>query len=284
MIEMYLLEQLVAVAKCGTLSAAAEYLHMTQPALSKSMQKLEKMIDISLFERAKNKISINETGLLAAELAEQILKQEENMLTRLRQFDKSKHTISLGSCAPVPISDIVPLLSQNYTNVTVSSSLESDEEKLVNDLMQDQYQLIVLGHACNDDTLYNQEYYKEQLYLLVPKTHPLSKYDQLNFSDFDGQNILLYSKIGSWNDVARTNLPKSHFMVMDSLDAIGSVFEAGAFPAFTTDVILHSQNHLAEDVKAIPILDESATMQYFCICKKSNLNKFKLLFSLLNKF
>ena len=114
MIEIYLLEQLVAVDKSGTLSAAAEHLHMTQPALSKSMQKLENLIEITLFERKKNKISINETGELAAELAEQILKQEENMLTRLRHFDNSRHTISLGSCAPIPIAEIVPLLSQNF--------------------------------------------------------------------------------------------------------------------------------------------------------------------------
>ncbi|BBF42714.1 putative transcriptional regulator [Lachnospiraceae bacterium KM106-2] len=282
MIEIYLLEQLVAVAKCGTLSAAAEHLHMTQPALSKSMQKLENLIEITLFERKKNKISINETGELAAELAEQILKQEENMLTRLRHFDKSRHTISLGSCAPIPIAEIVPLLSQNFSNFTISSFLEDDEVKLINDLYEEQYQLIVLSYAPDDDSLYIKEYSKEQLYLLVPKAHPLSKFDQLHFSDFDGQNILLHSKIGSWNDLARTNLPKSHFMVMDNLDALSNVFETGSFPAFTTDVMIQSQNNLSDDVKAIPIQDEAATMHYYCICKKSNQEKFDKIFQTLS--
>ena len=101
MIEIYLLEQLTAVARCGTLSAASEELHMTQPALSKSMQKLENILELNLFDRKKNKIAINETGILAAELAEQLLKQEENMIVQLRHFDKSKHTIALGSCAPI---------------------------------------------------------------------------------------------------------------------------------------------------------------------------------------
>lgn len=280
MIETYLLEQLVAVAKCGTLSAAAEYLHMTQPALSKSMQKLESIIEVTLFERTKNKITINETGILAAELAEQILNQEANMLTQLRHFDKSKHTISLGSCAPIPIAELVPLLSENYPRFTVSSFLEDDEEKLVFDLLQEQYQLIVLSHDVKDDNLYVQKYSKEQLYLLVPTAHPLSGYDSLHFADFDGQNILLHSKIGSWNEVARKNLPNTHFMVMDNLDAIGSVFETGAFPAFTTDYFLNKQTH-AEDVKAIPIIDEAATMHYFCICKKSNYKRFEKIFDLL---
>lgn len=281
MIEIYLLEQLVAVAKYKTLSAAAEYLHMTQPALSKSMQKLENIMEISLFEHYKNKITINETGLIAAQLAEQILLQEEHMMVQLRHFDKSKHTISLGSCAPIPIVDIVPLLSENYSHFTISSSLESDEEKLIHDLLQDQYQLIVLSHPLTNEDLYILEYSKEQLYLLVPRVHPLSKYDYLYFSDFDGQNILLHSQIGTWNEVARTNLPNSHFMVMDSLDALGKVFEAGSFPAFTTDVIMRKSNNRSDDIKAIPILDEAATMHYYCICKKTNFKRFEKLFDLL---
>ena len=39
--EIYQLEQLLAFAECGTLSGAAERLHLSQPALSRSMQRLE---------------------------------------------------------------------------------------------------------------------------------------------------------------------------------------------------------------------------------------------------
>ena len=37
MIETYLLEQLDAVARCGTLLAASEELHITQPSMSRAM-------------------------------------------------------------------------------------------------------------------------------------------------------------------------------------------------------------------------------------------------------
>ena len=60
MIEIHLFEQLVAFADCGTLSAAAEQLHISQPALSRSMQRLEDELEIKIFDRHKSRLSLNE--------------------------------------------------------------------------------------------------------------------------------------------------------------------------------------------------------------------------------
>ena len=62
MIEIYLLEQLAAVAEHGTLIKAAEALYLSQPALSRSMKKLETQLGVSLFDRDNSKITLNKTG------------------------------------------------------------------------------------------------------------------------------------------------------------------------------------------------------------------------------
>ena len=69
MIETYLLEQLDSFARTGTLSAAAEELHLTQPSITRSMQKLEGELGVTLFNRSRNKITLNETGKTAANYA-----------------------------------------------------------------------------------------------------------------------------------------------------------------------------------------------------------------------
>ena len=51
MLELYQLVQLLAIAECGTISKAAEQLHLSQPALSRSMQKLEEELQVTLFDR-----------------------------------------------------------------------------------------------------------------------------------------------------------------------------------------------------------------------------------------
>lgn len=65
MFELYQLEQLLAVSECGTLSQAAEQLHLSQSALSCSMQRLEAELQVTLFTRQKNRIELNECGRMA---------------------------------------------------------------------------------------------------------------------------------------------------------------------------------------------------------------------------
>ena len=67
MIETSLLEQLVAFAEYGTLSEAAAKLHTSQPAVTRAMKRLENDLNVPLFTRTKNHISLNETGLLAVD-------------------------------------------------------------------------------------------------------------------------------------------------------------------------------------------------------------------------
>ena len=55
------------------LSGAAEPLHLSQPALNRSMQRLEDELQVPLFDRQKNKIEFNENGRMAADHPDWIL-------------------------------------------------------------------------------------------------------------------------------------------------------------------------------------------------------------------
>ena len=111
MFELNQLEQLLAFAQYKTLSQAAEKVLLSQPALTRSMQRLEAELDVPLFDRQKNKIALNEAGLLAVECAEKILYEVQNMYDRLQAYERSLHTISIGSCAPAPLWQLTPELS-----------------------------------------------------------------------------------------------------------------------------------------------------------------------------
>lgn len=114
MLELYQLVQLLAIAECGTISKAAEQLHLSQPALSRSMQKLEEELQVTLFDRQKNKITLNKNGRLAVEQARRVVEQAQSLVDQVRAFDRSQRTISIGCCAPAPLVELVSLVSQLY--------------------------------------------------------------------------------------------------------------------------------------------------------------------------
>lgn len=62
MLNLLELEQLVAFADWGTLSKAAEELHISQPTITRTMKNIETAFGVPLFARGKNKIELNETG------------------------------------------------------------------------------------------------------------------------------------------------------------------------------------------------------------------------------
>ena len=112
MIDLNQLQQFAAVAECGTLSSAAERLFGSQPALTRSMQKLENDLGVPLFDRARSRSSLNEHGRFFLDIVRRLLSVADSCWERVRAFDRSRRTIAVGSCAPAPLWEVLPTLSE----------------------------------------------------------------------------------------------------------------------------------------------------------------------------
>ena len=185
MFELYQLEQLLAVEECGTLSSAAEQLHISQPALSRSMQRLEAELQVTLFTRQKNKIELNESGRMAVDYARKVIEQSRDMISRIQAFDRSRRTILVGACAPAPLWEIPPRLSDLYPDMTISYEIR-ENEVLLQGLRDGVYQLIVLPFAVEDPGIICERYGEEHLFFSLPPAHPLSGSKALYMKDLNG--------------------------------------------------------------------------------------------------
>ena len=74
--ELEQMRQLDAIARQGTISAAAEELHLSQPALSRSIRRLERELGQELFDRTHNSATLNDAGRLAVDHARNLLRDE----------------------------------------------------------------------------------------------------------------------------------------------------------------------------------------------------------------
>lgn len=71
--EIRALKYFLAVAKEGSITAAAEYLNITQPTLSRQMKELEETLKVQLFVRGSRCISLTPEGILLSKRAEEIV-------------------------------------------------------------------------------------------------------------------------------------------------------------------------------------------------------------------
>ena len=143
MIDIYMMEQLKTFAECGTLSAAAEILNTSQPSLTRSMKRMEDELGVTLFTRSKNHLGLTETGKMAAVYAAQLLSVSQEFETRVRAYDRSLHTLTIGFCAPIPQTVLTPIINNTFEGMTISADMMDDADFL-DKIKKGIYQLAVV--------------------------------------------------------------------------------------------------------------------------------------------
>ena len=175
MLDLLELEQLSAFADSGTLSKAAENLHISQPTITRTMQHLEDVFGVPLFLRSKNHIALNETGWKAVEYARELLKDAKEAVEGVRAFDRSLHTINVSSCAPAPLWNLLPALSESFPGMTISSAIKNNVSVL-DDLRSENCTLAVLPEGLAPEDYCSVPFLKENLSICVPPDHELAGY------------------------------------------------------------------------------------------------------------
>ena len=278
MIEIYLLEQLVAFARHGTLLRAAEELHITQPALSRSMKKIEELLGVQIFDRQNSRISLNETGRLAADYAARVLRADREMIERVTAFDRSQRTISIGSCAPFPLQEIIPVLQDNMIGMAITSEIIDEDERLITGLKNRIYQLAILHEKTERDDIFFQRYLDEKLYVTLPQSHMLAERESVSFDDLRNTRILVSAGVGFWMNVCRKKMPEDNLLIQKNHDAMGELIEASSLPFFNSDRMME-RGYMLPDRIAVPISDSQANVSYYIACLSEKKKKFGALCS-----
>ena len=275
MLELEQLLHLVTFYEEETLSKAAQKLHISQPVLTRSMQKLEEKLDISLFERTKNRISFNENGEYAVKLAHRIIQDTYDFKNQLKAFDRSHQTISIGSCAPAPSLELSQKISQFFPDKTISQEIK-DMDKLIDGLKDHTYTLIVMPYNNEDDMIDTIPFMEEQLYFSLPLNHRYANKQSLSLKDMDGERMLLMSNIGFWHDMHKRTMPHTKFLIQQDRSIFFDLIELSTLPSFCSDYMMNLEGR-RENRKIIPISDQGAHATFYCWYLKENEEKLKSL-------
>ena len=258
------LQQLTAFARCGTLSAAAEELHISQPTITRTMQRLEDDFGAPLFVRSKNSIELNETGKMAVEYARKLLFEAENAVRSVQEFDKNLRSVNVASCAPAPLWSLLPELSARFLKNTVTSQL-MDIPEIIAAVSAGRQDIGILPFECHDKGLVDMVYIKEDLAVCVPPESPLAELEEVSFAELNGFNCLLRDQLGFWTEMCQRKMPASRFLIQTDASEFYELVKASTLLCFTTK--LANPAGTIYDRKTVPISDSEAHITYHLICR-----------------
>jgi DNA-binding transcriptional LysR family regulator len=266
--EIEQLIHLIAFYEHKTLSDAAKALHTSQPVLTRSMKKLEEDLEIPLFERSKNRITLNETGLQAVEYAKRILNDTENMKVQLKEFDRRQHTFSIGSVAPAPGTFLSQKASLFYQDKIVSNEIK-DMDILIQGIKDQTYTVIVMPQDIDDEYIESIPFMEEKLYFSLPFDHPLAQKKSIQLKEMDGERMLLMSNVGFWYQICRDAMPHTKFLIQQDRSVFYDLIELSSLPSFTSSYTMKADG-IPENRVIIPIEDEKVQVTFYCWYLKEN--------------
>ncbi|OUP11097.1 LysR family transcriptional regulator [Collinsella sp. An2] len=232
--ELEQMRQLDAIERAGTLSGAAAQLHISQPALSRSVQRLEAELGLELFDRDGRRMVLNDVGRVAVDWARQILRDEHLMREVIAAAGARARTLHVGAVAPAPLWRLTSFMVERLPEETLTSEIMRDEE-IRRGLADGTLDLGIVASDPATPGVLSCELMRENLSVALPPNHPLAARRGVTAADLDGQTFLILTDIGVWRDAVDAALP--HATLIDQRDRAVFAQLARTTPhcLFTTD-------------------------------------------------
>lgn len=130
--ELRSFKYVIAIARCRTISKAAQELYLSQPSLSLFLQNLERRLGVQLFERINKKMYPTYAGEVYIKYAESILHQNELLSLEMQAISQNeKGRLAVGSTparARYVFPDILSIFKREYPDFIIEVKEASQEE------------------------------------------------------------------------------------------------------------------------------------------------------------
>lgn len=194
--ELRHLRYFITVAEELNFSKAALKLYTAQPSLSQQIKDLEEDVGVKLLNRTKRKVELTEEGAVFLEQARLTLAQADKAIAMARQVSQAKQQMLRIGFVPVAEMKIFPyilpnLRVQNPDLKIELLSLNNNEQMRL--LKKGDLDLTFTRHNFNSDEIESQFVIREPLIFLLPKDHPLAKYERIPVKALNGIDFIIPS-------------------------------------------------------------------------------------------
>jgi DNA-binding transcriptional LysR family regulator len=256
-VDLRQLSALVAVADCGTFSAAADRLHTVQSNVSAHIARLERQLGVLLIDRSAGKLT--EEGEVVVARARRIHSELEALVADVNAL---KHEV-VGEVRVGIIGTVarwlVPVLHQKMSDLHPGVHIvvvDASTTSLAPQLLAGTLSLAIVNLPIADPDMAVTELFSEEMLAVIPAGHQLFDRETLSVNDLHGVPLILPPRSTSYrNELDRsveaadiTLVPQAE---IDGVRLITSLAFDGVGVAIVPSTAVPA--HLSGPWKALPI-------------------------------
>lgn len=228
------LQQFLVLAEELHFGRAAARLHMSQPPLSKHIQRMEEQLGVRLFERDQRNVRLTSAGAAFVEQAKQLLAQSALAIRAIQQIERGETgQIRIGFVAAaiyLAIGRLFQAIEQQVPGIEIHWQEMSSAEQ-TDALAQDKIDLGIAHRPLVMDGMGAQMVAKVPLVVVVPETHPLARRKSVALRQLERNPFIL---------LPRAPAPGYHDLLLSTC------FNAGFSPA-----VCHYAKHLLSAISLV---------------------------------
>lgn len=227
------LESFVEVANALNFRAAAEILHVSQPALSRTIKVIEDLIGARLFDRDTRRVEITPAGKELLPIARRILENFNSSFSELSQFlsGRSGHVTvaALPSIGVALLPKAIAAFRQDYPQVEFSL-IESPREGLRAIVEEGRADMAISVRPSPHERLRYQHLLNDPFVLLCPRNDPLAAMSSVSWSVFCSRPFIASGAPSSIRPITDAAFLQKGLQVVPALE-YPSIAAAGALVA-----------------------------------------------------
>nr|WP_306265609.1 LysR substrate-binding domain-containing protein [Pararhizobium sp. IMCC3301] len=261
------------VATHGGFSRAAEALHLTQPAISDQVRKLESEYDVRLFNRNRKQVTVTSAGQKLLELTRRMFEVESQALELLSESRALKSgRLNIMADSAHHMLDILGSFRINYPDIFVSIRV-GNSEAVIDALNTYEADIGILGDVPEGRDFEVVHLNSTPIIAFAPKTSNFASKASISFSELAKMPLVLREK-GSktrakLEEFASANNIKLEVRIeAEGREAVREIVAAGAGVGVVSEAEFGGDHRLCK----IMIKDANITMDEALICLRERLD------------
>ncbi len=170
------LRYVLLLADCGSFSAAADELGISQPSLSQYIKKIEGQVGMALFERIGGDVRLTDAGRIYVEYGKKILNLEHQMETRFSDIAENKTGSLIVGTSPYRSAGMMPEIAKVFRrkypgiHLVVEEMVSSD---LIDKMGKNAFDLCLTMLPVDEKVFSYEKIMEEEMILAVPADYPV---------------------------------------------------------------------------------------------------------------